>query len=153
MSNDIVSNDIVNNDIASKLHPHWQLDHIGHAVHALEPAIHSLSKTLGFQLLHQEQVLDQLVEVAFLTLGNSVVELLAPLAGNQTLSAFLTKRGQSLHHLAYAVPSVSLELEELKKLGCRLVDQTPRLGARGHHVAFLHPSEGAGILIEICGPK
>ena len=128
----------------------WNLDHVGHAVRNLPEAVQYYQEILGFQVESRETLEKEAVDVVFLKLANSFVELIAPREGNVTLNRFLEKRGEGLHHVCYKVPSVTAELERLRSLGVKLIDQTARAGSRGLFVGFLHPSSCRGALIELC---
>jgi methylmalonyl-CoA/ethylmalonyl-CoA epimerase len=126
-----------------------RIDHIGVAVTDLESAIALHTGTYGMPLVHREIVAEQGVEAALLDVGESHVELLAPLSEDTPVGRFLASRGPGLHHVAYAVEDVAAALAELKERGMRLIDETPRTGIRGSQVAFLHPKTAAGVLTEI----
>jgi methylmalonyl-CoA epimerase len=129
-----------------------RIDHIGIAVTELDPAIELFSKTLGMPLVHREVVTEQGVEAALLDVGEGHVELLVPLGDDTPVGKFIAKRGPGIHHVAYQVSDVEQTLEELKAKGVRLIDQTPRIGIRGSHVAFVHPAAAGGVLTEIVQP-
>lgn len=135
----------------------WELDHIGHVVSDILSAEEFYCKNLGYMVDFREMLDSQHVEVVFLrptqeTGPNPVmIELISPLPGNQNLQRFLTSRGPGLHHLCYWVPDVAAELAKLKSQGVKLIDQQPRIGSRDMQVAFLHPSSGYGVLVELCG--
>lgn len=136
-----------------QLRSHWKLDHVGHVVLDLNTAESDFVERLGFSVELRETVESQAVELVFLTLGGLTLELLAPLPGNTSLRKFIDRRGPGLHHVAFAVPSVSAELRSLETQGIIAVDREPRLGSRGHHVAFLHPKATQNLLIELCGDR
>jgi methylmalonyl-CoA epimerase len=100
-------------------------------------------------LVHRETVAEQGVEAALLDVGDSHVELLAPLGDDTPVGRFLAKRGPGLHHVAYRVDDVAATLETLRSAGVRLIDEAPRTGIRGSQVAFLHPSASSGVLTEL----
>ena len=131
---------------------HWKLDHIAHVVPDLESALESYQRTLAIAPEHRETLESEAVELAFLPLGNSLLELISPLEKNQSLTRFLDKRGSSLHHIAYRVPSVETELERLAQAGVSLIDKAPRPGSRGKLIAFIDPKSVDGVLIELCSP-
>ncbi len=139
--------------VRHQLRSHWIFDHLGHAVEDLSTAEADFVGKLGFSVELRERLDDHAVEVMFLSLGGLSLELLAPLPGNTTLRKFLERRGSALHHVAFRVPSVAAELAELQKDGIAVVDKAPRLGSRGHFVAFLHPRDTHGLLVEICGAR
>lgn len=133
-----------------------QINHIGIAVRSLESQRAFYENTLGARFEGIEEVPDQRVRVAFFALGEPGhevhLELLEPTAPDSSISAFLEKRGEGLHHVAYAVPDLAARLIELKAQGVRLIDESPRLGARGSRVAFIHPKASLGVLTELCQP-
>jgi methylmalonyl-CoA epimerase len=100
-------------------------------------------------LVHRETVEAQGVEAVLLDVGESHVELLAPLSPDTPVGRFLEKRGPGLHHVAYRVDDVAATLDELRAAGLRLIDEVPRTGIRGSRVAFLHPSASGGVLTEL----
>ncbi len=126
-----------------------RIDHIGVAVPDLEPAISLLSGTFGMPLVHREVVASQGVEAVLLDIGESHVELLAPLDEDTPVGRFLAKSGPGLHHVAYAVEDVEAALAKLSDDGVRLIDRTSRIGLRGSRVAFLHPAGCGGVLTEL----
>jgi methylmalonyl-CoA/ethylmalonyl-CoA epimerase len=103
---------------------------------------------LGLSCEHIEEVASQRVRVAFLPVGDTRLELLEPTAADSPVARFLEKRGEGLHHLAFEVDTVQGALEGARGRGLRLIDEAPRLGARGCMVAFLHPSSCHGVLVE-----
>jgi methylmalonyl-CoA/ethylmalonyl-CoA epimerase len=129
-----------------------RIDHIGLAVTDLEAAIELHTRTYGMPLVHRETVAAQGVEAALLDVGESHVELLAPLGEDTPVGRFLASRGPGLHHVAYRVADVGQALRELRDAGLRLIDEAPRTGIRGSQVAFLHPSTAGGVLTELVTP-
>jgi methylmalonyl-CoA/ethylmalonyl-CoA epimerase len=128
------------------------IDHIGVAVEDLEAAIAIHRDTYGMPLVHRETISEQGVEAALLDVGDSHVELLAPLGADTPVGKFLAKRGPGLHHVAYRVDDVAAALDDLRAAGLRLIDEEPRTGIRGSQVAFLHPSSSGGVLTELVQP-
>jgi methylmalonyl-CoA/ethylmalonyl-CoA epimerase len=129
-----------------------RIDHIGVAVADLEPAISLLSGTFGMPLVHREVIESQGVEAVLLDIGESHVELLAPLGEDTPVGRFLARSGPGLHHVAYAVDDVDAALAKLTGDGVRLIDQTARIGLRGSRVAFVHPAACGGVLTELVEP-
>jgi methylmalonyl-CoA epimerase len=129
-----------------------RIDHIGVAVADLDSAIELHARAYGMPLVHRETIAEQGVEAALLDVGESHVELIAPLADDTPVGRFLATRGPGLHHVAYAVDDVSEALRELREAGLRLIDEAPRIGIRGSQVAFLHPATAGGVLTEIVTP-
>ncbi len=128
------------------------IDHVGVAVEDIEAAVALYRDRFGMALVHRETVTDQGVEAALLDVGESHVELLAPLEADTAVGKFLARRGPGLHHVAYRVQSVEDTLAALAKAGMRLIDERPRTGIRGSRVAFIHPSSTGGVLTEIVEP-
>lgn len=124
-----------------------KLHHIGVAVKDLDEAIARHAK-IGLKLAHREAVPSQGVEVAFVG-ERPWIELVASTDPDSGVAKFLEKRGPGQHHLAFSVPSIIEELARQKHAGAQLIDEEPRLGAWGHHVAFLHPKSQGGVLIEL----
>jgi len=129
-----------------------RIDHIGVAVEDLDAAIALHEGTYGMPLVHRETVAEQGVEAALLDVGDSHVELLAPLSADTPVGRFLAKRGPGLHHVAYRVEDVEAALRALRDQGMRLIDEQARTGIRGSRVAFLHPAASGGVLTEIVQP-
>lgn len=129
---------------------HYLLDHVGIAVLDLEESLQFYSKTFGFVLELRETIATQKVEIAFLKLENTLLELLAPTASDSTLAKFLATRGAGLHHICYRVPDIRAELSRLKSSGMRVIDEEPRPGAHNSLIAFLHPKGTEGVLTELC---
>jgi methylmalonyl-CoA epimerase len=124
------------------------LDHVGIAVISLDDAIPLWEKLLQASASGRETVEGQGVEVVFLGSLDGRVELLAPVRPNSPVAQFLERRGPGLHHLAYRVPDLPAALEELRHQGYALVDESPRGGAHGRRIAFLHPRALNGVLVE-----
>jgi methylmalonyl-CoA/ethylmalonyl-CoA epimerase len=129
-----------------------RIDHIGLAVADLDSAIALHTSTYGMPLVHRETVPEQGVEAALLDVGESHVELIAPLGEDTPVGRFLAAKGPGLHHVAYQVADVSAALQQLREAGMRLIDETPRTGIRGSQVAFLHPKTAGGVLTELVTP-
>lgn len=126
------------------------IDHVGVCVASMDQAAGLWASLLGTPIAHRECVEVQQTEAAFVDLGEpATVELVAPMAGNAGLQKFLAKRGEGLHHLAFAVTDIALALQRLAAAGVELIDKAPRQGARGHLVAFLHPRAMGGTLVEL----
>ncbi|MDF1594946.1 MAG: methylmalonyl-CoA epimerase [Acidimicrobiia bacterium] len=125
------------------------LDHVAIAVADLDEALAGYRRQYGVEPLSREVVEEQGVEEAMIPVGGSFVQLLRPLSDDSPVGRFLAKNGPGLHHVAYAVPSIDDALAHLKAEGVRLIDQSPRMGGRGAKIAFVHPKELAGTLIEL----
>jgi methylmalonyl-CoA/ethylmalonyl-CoA epimerase len=129
-----------------------KIDHVAIAVTNIDETLSKLKSVLGLELREREVVQAQKTEAALLPCGESSVELIQPV-GNEGLEKFLEKRGQGLHHIALEVQGIEEALKTLDALGIPLIDKTPRAGARGHKVAFLHPKATGGILVELVEPS
>lgn len=125
------------------------LDHVAIAVESLDRAIEGYRSRYRVEPLYRERVDAQGVEEAMIPVGGSFVQLLEPLGPETPVGRFLSKRGEGLHHVAYAVSSIESALEHLKEEGARLIDETPRSGGRGARIAFVHPGDLAGTLVEL----
>ena len=123
------------------------LDHIGIAVRSLETT--KIYEDLGLSIDHVETVETQKVKTAFLSVGDTHLELLEPTGPDSPVAKYIEKRGEGIHHLCLRVADIDAELEKLKAKGYRLVNETAVPGAHGCRVAFLHPSAGNGVLIEL----
>lgn len=128
------------------------IDHTGIAVEDLDAGIGVYRDVLGLPLVHRETVAEQGVEAVLFDVGDSHVELIAPLTPDGAIARFLRQRGPGLHHVAYRVDDIVATLASLSAAGVRLIDERPRTGIRGSHVAFLHPAATGGVLTEIVQP-
>ena len=128
--------------------PAYRLDHVGIAVASIEESL-DVYRALGLAESGRETVESQGVVTAFLPLGDTRLELLEPKDADSPVAKFLAKRGPGVHHLCFAVEDLERALADLKKRGFRLVNESPVPGAGGKRVAFLHPSAGHGVLIEL----
>jgi methylmalonyl-CoA/ethylmalonyl-CoA epimerase len=124
-----------------------KIDHVSIAVDDVAASAAAYER-LGFKAAGVEYVADQKTDTLFFPVGESSIELIAP-RGNEGLARFLQKRGPGLHHVAIEVDGIDEALAFLKGLGVPLVDETPRPGARGHRVAFIHPKATGGVLLEL----
>lgn len=125
------------------------LDHIGIAVRDLEAAVRTYEDALGLACRHRETVEDQDVKTAFLPLGDTRLELLEPLSPEGPVGRFLSRRGEGVHHLCFAVDDIRASLARCREAGATLIDEEPRRGADGKWVAFLHPKSTHGVLVEL----
>jgi methylmalonyl-CoA/ethylmalonyl-CoA epimerase len=123
------------------------LDHIGIAVRSIEAA--KIYEALGLTIDHVEVVETQGVKTAFLSVGDSNLELLEPTGPDSTIAKFIEKRGEGIHHICLRVDDIDAHLASLKEKGFRLINENPVPGAHGCRVAFLHPAAGNGVLIEL----
>jgi methylmalonyl-CoA/ethylmalonyl-CoA epimerase len=128
--------------------PAYRLDHVGIAVESIEESL-DVYRALGLVESGRETVESQGVVTAFLPLGETQLELLEPTDADSPVAKFLAKRGPGVHHLCFAVADLERALADLKRRGFRLVNESPVPGAGGKRVAFLHPSAGHGVLIEL----
>jgi methylmalonyl-CoA epimerase len=126
------------------------IDHVAIVVADLEATVALYTQTLGFSEVYREIIADQGVEAVGLRAGESVIELLRPLDENSPIARFRGDAPTKLHHTAYRVADIAAELTRLRALGIRLIDETPRRGAHGNTIAFLHPKSTGGVLIELC---
>ncbi|MBO9129750.1 methylmalonyl-CoA epimerase [Bacillus sp. 165] len=127
-----------------------KIDHIGIAVQSIDDVLPFYTNVLGLELLGMEEVASQGVKVAFLQIGESKIELLEPLSSESPVASFISKRGEGIHHVALGVTSIEERIHEIKENGIRMIDETPRLGAGGAHIAFMHPRSANGVLYELC---
>jgi methylmalonyl-CoA epimerase len=128
------------------------IDHVGVAVSDLDAGLKLYEETFGLPLVHREVVEEQGVEAALLDVGESHVELLAPLGEDTPVGKFLAKKGPGLHHVAYRVEDINKVLAELNDEGVRMIDEVARRGIRGSMVAFMHPAATGGVLTELVQP-
>ena len=126
-----------------------KINHLGIATNNIEEALKFWGGALGLENVHTEIVEDQKVRVAMLPLGESRIELLEPTSEDSPISKFLAKRGGGIHHIAVEVEDIEASLAKLKGQGMRLIDESPRIGAEGCLVAFIHPSSTNGVLLEL----
>lgn len=126
-----------------------KIEHIGIATRALDEALIFWRDALGLEVTETEEVAEQKVRVAMLPLGESRVELLEPTSDDSPVAKFIEKRGAGIHHIAVRVENIRQSLARLKEQGIRLIDETPRIGAGGCLVAFVHPSSANGVLLEL----
>ncbi|HEX7100928.1 MAG TPA: methylmalonyl-CoA epimerase [Acidimicrobiia bacterium] len=125
------------------------LDHVAIAVRDLDAAVESYRQRYGVEPLYREVVEAQRVEEAMIPVGGSFVQLLEPLGEDTPVGKFLARHGEGLHHVAYAVADIEAALAHLESVGARLIDETPRIGGRGAKIAFVHPADLAGTLVEL----
>jgi methylmalonyl-CoA/ethylmalonyl-CoA epimerase len=126
-----------------------KLEHIGIATRALDDALIFWRDALGLEVAHTEVVEEQKVRVAMLPVGEARIELLEPTSSDSPVAKFLEKRGAGIHHIAVRVDDIRATLLRLKESGARLIDESPRKGAGGCLVAFVHPSSANGVLLEL----
>lgn len=126
------------------------IEHIGIAVKSIEEQLPYYEGVLGLKCYNVETVEDQKVKTAFFMVGQTKIELLEPTDEESTIAKFIEKRGEGIHHIAYATENVNGALKELEDKGVRLIDREARGGAEGLRIAFLHPKSTGGVLTELC---
>ena len=129
------------------------IEHIGIAVNSIAEAIPFYEKVLGLKCYNIEEVADQKVKTAFFKIGQTKIELLESTDPEGPVGRFIEKRGEGIHHIAFAVDGIEERLREAEQAGIRLIDTTPRAGAEGLSIAFLHPKSTFGVLTELCEDK
>jgi len=127
-----------------------QIEHIGIAVKSLDEAIPYWENVLGLKCYNIEEVADQRVKTAFFKVGEVKIELLESTSPEGNVAKFIEKRGEGVHHIAFAVEGVADALAEVEEKGIVTIDKTPRKGAEGLNIAFLHPKSTMGVLTELC---
>ena len=126
-----------------------KIDHIGIATRSIEEGLALWQDALGLEPDNAEEVAEQGVKICMLPVGDTHVELLEPLSPDSAVGKFLAKRGPGIHHIAVEVADIHGSLAQLKQRGARLIDETPRVGAGGSLIAFVHPSSTNGVLLEL----
>jgi methylmalonyl-CoA/ethylmalonyl-CoA epimerase len=126
------------------------IEHIGIAVTSLDDAISFYEKVFGLKCYHIEEVKEQRVRTAFFMVGQTKIELLESTDPEGPIGKFIEKRGEGIHHLAFAVTGINEKLKFAESSGVRLIDSKPRSGAEGLQIAFLHPKSTFGVLTELC---
>ncbi|MCK5171059.1 MAG: methylmalonyl-CoA epimerase [Bacteroidales bacterium] len=129
------------------------IEHIGIAVKNLEESIKYYEEVLGLKCYNIEEVKEQKVRTAFLKVGDTKIELLESTDPEGPIGKFLEKKGEGIHHIAFAVDNIEEKLKHAEEKGVRLVDSSPRKGAEGLDIAFLHPKSTFGVLTELCEDK
>jgi methylmalonyl-CoA/ethylmalonyl-CoA epimerase len=129
------------------------IEHIGIAVKNIEESIKYYENILGLKCYALEEVKDQKVKTAFFMVGQTKIELLESTDPEGPIGKFVEKKGEGIHHLAFAVKGIENALSEMESKGVQLIDKLPRKGAEGLDIAFLHPKSTAGILTELCENK
>jgi len=129
------------------------IEHIGIAVNSIEEALPFYEKVLGLKCYNIEEVADQKVKTAFFMIGQTKIELLESTDPEGPVGKFIEKRGEGIHHIAFAVDKIEERLREAEAAGIRLIDAAPRKGAEGLSIAFLHPKSTFGVLTELCEDK
>jgi methylmalonyl-CoA/ethylmalonyl-CoA epimerase len=127
-----------------------KIDHLGIAVKSIEEGKKFWTDVLGLEFEGSETVEAQKVTTAFFPVGESEVELLESTAPDGPVAKYIEKKGEGIQHIAFCVEDIETALKELKGKGVRLIDETPRKGAGGAKIAFLHPKSTNGVLVELC---
>lgn len=127
-----------------------KIDHLGIAVKSIEDGKAFWTDVLGLTFAGAETVETQKVTTAFFPVGESEVELLESTSPDGPVAKYIEKKGEGMQHIAFRVDNIEEALQELKDKGIRLIDETPRIGAGGAKIAFLHPKATAGVLVELC---
>ena len=127
------------------------IEHLGIAVKSLDAAIPYYENVLGLKCYAIEEVADQKVKTAFFKIGQTKIELLEPTSPESAVAKFIEKKGEGIHHLAFAVgDGVANALAEVEAKGVQLIDKAPRKGPEGLNIAFLHPKTTCSVLTELC---
>lgn len=127
----------------------YNIHHVAIAVEDLDAALDGYHTLYGVVPISREVVEEQGVEEAMIAIGGSHIQLLEPLSRDSPVGAYLDKRGEGMHHIAFAVPDIDAALAHLDESGARLIDTEPRIGGGGHRIAFVHPASLTGTLIEL----
>lgn len=130
-----------------------RIDHLGIAVKSIDVALKFYADTLGIEPNGVEEVPEQQVRVAFLPIGDSKIELLESTTEEGPIAKHIAKRGEGIAHVAFLVEDLEKAMTDLKSKGARLLSEEPQVGAHGAKVAFIHPKDGHGVLIELCERK
>lgn len=129
------------------------IEHIGIAVKSLNDSIQYYEEVLGLKCYSIEEVTDQKVKTAFFMVGQTKIELLEATSDESPIAKFIEKKGEGIHHLAFAMDDVAEALTHAESKGIQLIDKQPRPGAEGLMIGFLHPKSTGGVLTEFCGKK
>ena len=126
------------------------IEHLGIAVKSLEVSIPVYEKLLNTKCYKQEVVESENVTTAFFQTSNNKVELLQATSDESTIAKFIQKKGEGMHHVAYAVKDIYAEMERLRNDGFRLLNEKPKRGADNKLICFVHPKDASGVLMELC---
>lgn len=127
-----------------------KIAHIGIAVNKLEDALSFYTDAIGLSVEAIEEVESEGVKIAFLKVGDTRIELLEALSEESPIKTFLNKRGEGIHHIAFEVEDIDARLSKLKEQGIRLINEEAKEGAHQSRIAFIHPKEASGVLVELC---
>ncbi|MCA1960015.1 MAG: methylmalonyl-CoA epimerase [Desulfomonile sp.] len=128
-----------------------RIAHLGIAIKDLDEALKFFTKGLPLEVTHTEDF--QGMRIGFIPVGDSSMELLQDVSGSSAIKKFLDKNGEGIHHIAFEVDDIHQAVAELKAKGIKLIDETPREGAHGMTIAFMHPKATHGILMELVQPS
>lgn len=126
------------------------IEHIGIAVKNLDESIKYYENVLGLKCYAIEEVKDQKVKTAFFMIGQTKIELLESTEPDGPIGKFIEKKGEGIHHIAFATTNLKEALKTIEEKGIQLIDKEPRKGAEGLNIAFLHPKSTNGVLTELC---
>ncbi len=129
------------------------IEHIGIAVKNLQESVRFYEEVLGLECYNFEEIADQKVRTAFFMVGQTKIELLESTENDGPVAKFIAKKGEGIHHIAYAVKGIEKALEHAREKGVETIDARPRKGAEGLDIAFLHPKSTFGVLTELCEDK
>lgn len=129
------------------------IEHLGIAVKSIEEALPYYEQILGLKCYNIEEVVDQKVKTAFFKVGQTKIELLEPTSEDSPVAKFIAKKGEGIHHIAFAVDDTTKALKEVEEKGIQLIDKVSRKGAEGLNIGFLHPKSTQGVLTEFCDNK
>lgn len=127
----------------------YNIHHVAIAVEDLDKAVADYESRYNVSPISRETIEDQGVSEAMIPMGGSHIQLLQPLTPESPVGKFLSRNGEGMHHIAFAVHNIEEALAHLKSTGATLIDETPRIGGGGHRIAFVHPKEFAGTLVEL----
>lgn len=127
----------------------YNIHHVAVAVNDLDRSLESFAAQYNVSPVSREVVEEQGVEEAMIAIGGSHIQVLQPLGPDTPVGRFIERNGEGMHHIAFAVADIDAALAHLKEQGARLIDEKPRIGGGGHKIAFVHPKEVAGTLIEL----
>ena len=127
-----------------------KIEHIGIAVNSLEQSNKLFASLFDRENYKVEEVLSEGVKTSFFQIGPNKIELLEANNPNSAIAKFIQKKGEGIHHIAFAVENITKEIARLKKLGFHILNETPKKGADNKLVAFVHPKTANGVLIELC---
>lgn len=126
-----------------------KIDHIAIVVENIDNNLSFWQDSLGLKLTHVEDIPEQQAQVAFLSIGESEIELVKPTTNDSGVAKFLNKRGPGMHHICFEVYDINEMLGHLKSNGVRLINEAPQIGSGGKKLAFIHPESTNGVLVEL----